>query len=188
MALALETSGHRFLWVVRRPADNSIVGGSEDNPASYLPQGFLEKTTESGLVVSFWALQIQILSHRAVGGFVTHCGWSNPSRLIYIAASCIAWPLSAERARLLSAERAMNALMLAEGWKLALRAKEDDDGVVRRGQISAAVRELMEGEGGRVARARVRELREAAAAKAIVKEADSCNALHEVVANWNNTF
>ncbi|RZR94930.1 hypothetical protein BHM03_00023706 [Ensete ventricosum] len=64
----------------------------------------------------------------------------------------------------------MNALMLAEGRKVALRAKEDDDGVVRREQIAAAVRELMEGEEGRVARAKVRQLQEAAAAKAMVKK------------------
>ncbi|RWW16644.1 hypothetical protein GW17_00019460 [Ensete ventricosum] len=74
------------------------------------------------------------------------------------------------RATCLKAEQRMNALMLAEGRKVALRAKEDDDGVVRREQIAAAVRELMEGEEGRVARAKVRQLQEAAAAKAMVKK------------------
>ncbi|CAL9203613.1 unnamed protein product [Musa hybrid cultivar] len=161
LALGLETSGHRFLWVVRRPADNGIVGGSEDDPASYLPQGFLDRTTESGLVVSFWTPQIQILSHRAVGGFVTHCGWSSTLESVVHGVPMTAWPLYAE-------QRMMNALMLAEGRKVALRAKEDNDGVVRREQISAAVRELMEGEGGWVARARVRQ--------------------HEVVAKWKNMF
>ncbi|CAD5193284.1 unnamed protein product [Musa acuminata subsp. malaccensis] len=180
MALGLETRGHRFLWVVRRPADNGIVGGSEDDPASYLPHGFLERTTESGLVVSFWTPQIQILSHRAVGGFVTHCGWSSTLESVVHGVPMIAWPLYAEQR--------MNELMLAEGRKVASRAKEDNDGVVRREQISAAVRELMEREGGRVVLARVRQLQEAAAAKAMVKEAASRNALHEVVAKWKNTF
>ncbi|KAL7203837.1 hypothetical protein ACSBR2_016982 [Camellia fascicularis] len=56
LALGLELSGQRFLWVVRSPNDKSanavfFTPQSQNDPFSFLPEGFLERTKGRGLVV-----------------------------------------------------------------------------------------------------------------------------------------
>lgn len=65
IAEALEASGVPFVWSLKRECwDHN------------LPEGFLERTRAQGVVVP-WAPQVDILSHEAVGVFVTHCGWGS---------------------------------------------------------------------------------------------------------------
>ncbi|KAD0670022.1 hypothetical protein E3N88_43897 [Mikania micrantha] len=71
LALGLELSEQRFIWVVRSPNDRPNatyfnLHGHED-PLGFLPKGFLEKTKDIGLVVPSWAPQAQILSHSSTG-------------------------------------------------------------------------------------------------------------------------
>ncbi|XWS42015.1 hypothetical protein CRYUN_Cryun17cG0132300 [Craigia yunnanensis] len=103
LAWGLELSQQRFIWVVRTPAVKSgdesfftVGNGSNDIP-SYLPEGFLDRTKNVGLVVSDWAQQIEILSHAAVGGFLSHCGWNSVLESIVNGVPLIAWPLYAEQ-------------------------------------------------------------------------------------------
>ena len=60
LALGLELSGKKFLWVFRAPSDVDV---KNDDPLKFLPHGFLERTKEQGLVITSWAPQTQILSH-----------------------------------------------------------------------------------------------------------------------------
>uniref|UniRef100_A0A0D9VDJ9 Glycosyltransferase N-terminal domain-containing protein n=1 Tax=Leersia perrieri TaxID=77586 RepID=A0A0D9VDJ9_9ORYZ len=66
----LEDSGKPFLWVVKESESSSpeVRGWMS---------AFESRTAGRGLVVRGWAPQLAILSHRAVGGFVTHCGWNS---------------------------------------------------------------------------------------------------------------
>ncbi|GAV66854.1 UDPGT domain-containing protein [Cephalotus follicularis] len=64
MALGLKKSGLPFFWVLRKQTDE-------------LPDGFEVKIQEQGRVHTGWAPQVKILSHEAVGGFLTHCGWNS---------------------------------------------------------------------------------------------------------------
>ncbi|RLM58120.1 UDP-glycosyltransferase 72B3-like [Panicum miliaceum] len=56
LALGLELSGQRFLWVVRSPSDEGSLCGnyydseSKKDPFAYLPDGFIERTKSVGLV------------------------------------------------------------------------------------------------------------------------------------------
>ena len=59
------------MWVVRNPPPNS---DTEPDLEELLPERFLERTKERGLVLKSWAPQAAILSHQAGGGVVTHCG------------------------------------------------------------------------------------------------------------------
>jgi hydroquinone glucosyltransferase len=71
LALRLELSEQRFLWVVRSPSDDGSLSEnhhdfeSKKDPFAYLPEGFLERTKDKGLVVPSWAPQIEVLAHVA---------------------------------------------------------------------------------------------------------------------------
>ncbi|TXG74184.1 hypothetical protein EZV62_002763 [Acer yangbiense] len=70
MAWGLANSKQPFLWVVRPGS----VNGSEE--IELWPEGFKETVKGTGCIVK-WAPQMEVLSHDAVGGFWTHCGWNS---------------------------------------------------------------------------------------------------------------
>ncbi|KAJ0962984.1 hypothetical protein J5N97_028106 [Dioscorea zingiberensis] len=182
LACGLEMSGQRFLWAIRSPSDSEsnasyFTATSKGDPFAYLPEGFLERTKKLGMVVPSWAPQMQVLAHSATGGFLSHCGWNSTLESIMHGVPMICWPLYAEQR--------MNAVMLSEGTKLAMRPKCREDGVCGREEISRIVKELMEGEQGKKVRGRARDL-QAAAVKAIDNHGDggaSCKTLADVADN-----
>ncbi|GMN44508.1 hypothetical protein TIFTF001_013712 [Ficus carica] len=141
IAEGLERSGQRFLWVVRKPPPekNQSVGVSaspEPELESLLPQGFLDRTKDRGLVVKNWAPQVEVLSHESVGGFVSHCGWNSVLESVKCAGvPMVAWPLYAEQR--------FNRVVLVEEIKIALPMNESDDGFVRASEVEKRVTELM---------------------------------------------
>ncbi|XP_059461013.1 UDP-glycosyltransferase 88F3-like [Corylus avellana] len=77
VAYGLERSGQRFLWVVKKPPRDEKTKQAENFTAEFdlegvLPEGFLERTKDRGMVVKTWAPQVDVLRKEAVGGFVTH--------------------------------------------------------------------------------------------------------------------
>ncbi|XP_050903857.1 anthocyanidin 3-O-glucosyltransferase 2 [Lathyrus oleraceus] len=100
IAHAIENSGVRFVWSLRKPSPESFMSAPSDYPLSdlisLLPEGFLNRTVESGKVVG-WAPQAQILTHQAIGGFVSHCGWNSILESIHFGVPIAAWPLYAEQ-------------------------------------------------------------------------------------------
>ncbi|XP_060213342.1 hydroquinone glucosyltransferase-like [Lycium barbarum] len=161
LAMGLEMSEQRFLWVIRCPNDTIAnatyfnVHSSSNDPLDFLPQGILERTKGQGLVVPNWAPQAQILSHGSIDGFLTHCGWNSTLESVVHGVPLIAWPLYAEQR--------MNAVMLTEDLKVALRPKFGENGLVRRKEIAEIVKGLMEGEDAKGVRSRMIDLKDAAA-------------------------
>jgi hypothetical protein len=94
IAYALEHSGKRFLWVLQKPSKGKTESASDFQET--LPEGFLDRTTELGKVIG-WAPQAEILAHRAIGGFVSHCGWNSILESIYFGVPIAAWPIYAEQ-------------------------------------------------------------------------------------------
>ncbi|KAK5818944.1 hydroquinone glucosyltransferase-like [Gossypium arboreum] len=182
LALGLEMSEQRFLWVVRSPNDAAanatyLSVESEKDPFDFLPKGFLERTKGRGLVVASWAPQAQVLSHGSTGGFLTHCGWNSTLESVVNGVPLIAWPLYAEQK--------MNALMLIEDIKVALRPKPNENGLVGKDEIAKAVKVLMEGEEGKGVRNRMKHLKEAAS-KVLGENGCSTKALSQVASKWRN--
>ncbi|ESW12768.1 hypothetical protein PHAVU_008G140800 [Phaseolus vulgaris] len=178
LAFGLELSGQKFLWVVRAPsgAVNSAYFGAETkDPLQFLPQGFLERTKQQGLVVPSWAPQIQVLGHSATGGFLSHCGWNSVLESVVQGVPVIAWPLFAEQS--------LNAAILTDDLKVALRPKVDHSGLTEREEISKTVRGLMEEKEGKEIRKRM-ELLKIAAANAIKEDGSSAKTLSELVASF----
>ncbi|XP_023739059.2 UDP-glycosyltransferase 88B1 [Lactuca sativa] len=94
IAIGLEKSEQRFLWVVRDPPPG---GGKEVGLDAILPDGFKGRIGDKGMVVKNWAPQPVILSHESVGGFVRHCGWNSVLEAVVAGVPLVAWPLYAEQ-------------------------------------------------------------------------------------------
>ncbi|XP_020105803.1 hydroquinone glucosyltransferase-like [Ananas comosus] len=182
MALGLEASGQRFLWVVRCPTDSEtsaafFTSGSKDDPSNYLPDGFLERTKDVGRVVPSWAPQVRVLAHAATGGFFSHCGWNSTLESAVHGVPMIAHPLYAEQYT--------NAILLAEAVGIAIQPQAREPyGVVGREEIAAAAKELMQGEKGKALHRRAKELQEAAARALAPPEGSSYKALQGVANKW----
>uniref|UniRef100_A0A2N9GNJ5 Glycosyltransferase n=1 Tax=Fagus sylvatica TaxID=28930 RepID=A0A2N9GNJ5_FAGSY len=70
VGLGLEACNRPFIWVVR--------GGKNGEIEKWIVEdGFEERTKGRGLLIRGWAPQVLILSHPAIGGFLTHCGWNS---------------------------------------------------------------------------------------------------------------
>ncbi|XP_050377613.1 hydroquinone glucosyltransferase-like [Argentina anserina] len=183
LASGLEMSRVRFIWVVRSPHEKlknaSYFGAQTSNdPLSFLPQGFLERTKDVGLVVTSWAPQVQILSHPSTGGFLTRCGWNSTLESIVHGVPLIAWPLYAEQK--------LNAVLLAEDIKVACRVKVNERGIVESRDIAKYAKELIEGDEGKLLKKKIMELKEAAKV-ALSQDGSSTRSLAEVADIWNGT-
>ncbi|GLJ11848.1 hypothetical protein SUGI_0178460 [Cryptomeria japonica] len=155
IALGLEASGVNFVWVVR---GISITGSGasrfssslEVELSSVLPEGFLSRVEGRGLVLPSWAPQVTILSHPAVGAFVSHCGWNSTLEAIWFGVPIVAWPLYAEQR--------MNCLLIVTEWMVGLEAVKGEDGLVGRAELQSVLEKVMDGEDGRLVRKNMEEL------------------------------
>nr|A0A2Z5CVA1.1 RecName: Full=Myricetin 3-O-rhamnosyltransferase UGT77B2; AltName: Full=UDP-glucosyltransferase 1; Short=CcUGT1 [Crocosmia x crocosmiiflora]AXB26715.1 myricetin-3O-rhamnosyltransferase [Crocosmia x crocosmiiflora] len=140
IAQGLESSGVRFLWSLR-----------EEARAGLLPPGFLERTAGRGLVVP-WAPQVRVLGHRAVGAFVTHCGWNAVMESVTSGVPMACLPSFADQKT--------NARMVSAAWGIgeALRGEK-----VTKEEVVRSMEIVMMGEEGRRMRERIGNLREKAA-------------------------
>lgn len=177
LAMGLEASGHRFLWVLRSPSSTFLFIQEED-VSQLLPEGFESRTSDRGLVVSAWAPQIPILYHPSTRGYLSHCGWNSTLESILHGVPIIAWPIFAEQK--------LNRLLLVNDFKVAIEAKMDSSGFVRREEVERAVKEMMEGEGGTNVIARAKELKEKAVA-ALAEGGSSYKAMADAVSEWRKT-
>ncbi|XP_059653388.1 anthocyanidin 3-O-glucosyltransferase 2-like [Cornus florida] len=155
IAHALEQSGHRFLWSLRQPPPKGMMlPGEYANPDEVLPEGFLERTAEIGKVIG-WAPQVAVLSHPAVGGFVSHCGWNSILESVWCGVPMAAWPLYAEQQQ--NAFEMVRELGLAVEIKMDYRMNSDQP-VLTAKEIESKIRLLMM-EDGEI-RKKVKEMKE----------------------------
>ncbi|CAI9111782.1 OLC1v1012099C1 [Oldenlandia corymbosa var. corymbosa] len=143
LAVGLERSGYRFLWVLRRPpAKDSVV----DFPSGYdqfwdiLPEGFLDRTESIGKVVG-WAPQLNVLSHQAVGGFISHCGWNSTLESIWCGVPLATWPLNSEQQ--LNAFQLVVELGLSVEISLDYSSRKENQRIIEAHEIERAVRMVM---------------------------------------------
>ncbi|XP_019059663.1 PREDICTED: UDP-glycosyltransferase 72B1-like isoform X2 [Tarenaya hassleriana] len=179
LALGLEKSVQRFLWVIRSPSSSAnssfFDSHNQNDPLSFLPTGFLDRTVDKSMVVPSWARQAQILAHPSTRGFLTHCGWNSTLESVVNGVPLIAWPLYAEQK--------MNGVLLTDGIKVALRPRPRSDGIIRKEEIGRVVKVLIEGGEGKEMRKRMKILQEAAR-RVLRDDGSSARALDEVASKW----
>ncbi|KAL3849039.1 hypothetical protein ACJIZ3_010921 [Penstemon smallii] len=164
IASALEKSGQRFLWSLRKPGEEGE--GVMQAPTEYedfgevLPEKFLERTEGIGKVIG-WAPQVAVLSHPAIGGFVSHCGWNSILESVWFGVPMATFPLYAEQQ--INAFELVKELGMAEEIRIDYRTNmrgEQLSEMVGSGEIEAAIRWLMAEEGGSRVRNKVKEMKE----------------------------
>ncbi|CAM0910538.1 unnamed protein product [Alopecurus aequalis] len=161
MAKGLEKSGHRFLWVLRAPPAFAAAAGEPDAALSLLPDGFLARTADRGLVVtaSSWVPQVEVLRHASTGAFVSHCGWNSTLEAMGAGVPMVCWPLIAEQW--------MNKVYIVEELKVGVEVRGyKRGGLVTADDVDATVRQIMdmEPERRRAVEERLMEIKESTAA------------------------
>ncbi|CAA3020999.1 beta-D-glucosyl crocetin beta-1,6-glucosyltransferase-like [Olea europaea var. sylvestris] len=125
MAWGLELCDVNFIWVVRFPVGNTT------RIEETLPEGFLERVKDRGMIVQRWVPQAKILAHQSIGGFVSHCGWSSMVESIYFGVPVIAMPLKMDQP--------INARLMVEHGT-AVEVVLNDSGRFKREEVAKAIK------------------------------------------------
>ena len=160
LAWGLKRSNSQFLWVVRELEKKK------------LPSNFVEETSEKGLVVS-WCPQLEVLAHKAVGCFMTHCGWNSTLEALSLGVPMVAMPQWTDQTT--------NAKFIEDVWGVGVRVKVGENGIVKREEIKECIREVMEGERGNVMQRNAQRWKELAK-EAVNEGGSSDNNIEEFVA------
>ncbi|KAJ8899801.1 hypothetical protein K2173_019501 [Erythroxylum novogranatense] len=91
LGFGLEASDIPFIWVLRGDRN------SQELEKLLAEDGFEERIQGRGIVARDWVPQVAVLSHSAVGGFITHCGWNSIQEAVSAGIQMITWPLFADQ-------------------------------------------------------------------------------------------
>lgn len=127
LAWGVKGSDKYFLWVVR--ACEEIK----------LPPNFREETARKGLIVK-WSPQLDVLAHRSVGCFVTHCGWNSTLEALSFGVPMVGIPQWTDQTT--------NAKFIQDVWQVGVRAGVDEKGMVTKEEIKRCIRVIMEADRG----------------------------------------
>ncbi|KAL2317505.1 hypothetical protein Fmac_031381 [Flemingia macrophylla] len=147
IALALQRSGVRFLWAMRSPP-------TRDDADRSLTEGFLEWMEGRGMICG-WAPQVKVLAHKAIGWFVSHCGWNSTLESLWFGVPVLTWPIYAEQQ--------LNAFMMAREFGLAVELRVDyrqGSDLVTADEIEEGLKQLMDGDN--IVHKKVKEMKDKA--------------------------
>lgn len=120
----LVNSGHPFLWVIH---PDVIL---DEEKETVIPEELQKGAKENGYVVD-WAPQEEVLAHKAVGGFVTHCGWNSILESVMSRIPLICWPYTSDQN--------INADLVSNVLRIGVELENCD-----RSTIESTVRDLMD--------------------------------------------
>ncbi|EFJ19209.1 hypothetical protein SELMODRAFT_111307 [Selaginella moellendorffii] len=100
-----------------------------------------------------WAPQREVLAHRAVAGFVSHCGWNSVLESVSSGVPIICWPRIYEQG--------LNRKIMAESCRIGVEVWDvrSSDAFVKREEIAEAIARIFS---DKARKARAREFRDAA--------------------------
>ncbi|XP_015057990.1 UDP-glycosyltransferase 86A1-like [Solanum pennellii] len=114
-----------FIWVLRH---NILVSGERN----IMPLGFEEETADRGLVVP-WCSQLAVLSHPAVGGFLTHCGWNSILESILCKVPMVCFPVIGDQLT--------NRKLVVDDWRIGVNLCTR--GLIRREVVAENIGKIM---------------------------------------------
>ncbi|XP_058205369.1 zeatin O-glucosyltransferase-like [Rhododendron vialii] len=153
LALGLEKSEQKFIWVLRDADTGNIFSGEgKRGDDDQLPKGYEERVEGRGMVVRGWAPQLEILGHPSTGGFMSHCGWNSCMESITMGVPIAAWPMHSDQPR--------NTVLITKLLKIGLVVKDwaRREDLVESTTVERAIRMLMGSREGEEMRRRAAEL------------------------------
>nr|ALE15279.1 UDP-glycosyltransferase 3GT1 [Panax quinquefolius] len=129
VAWGLLHSKYHFIWVVIESERTKLS-------SDFLAEAEAE---EKGLIVS-WCPQLQVLSHKSIGSFMTHCGWNSTVEALSLGVPMVAVPQQFDQP--------VNAKYIVDVWQIGVRVPIGEEGVVLRGEVANCIKDIMEGEIG----------------------------------------
>jgi hypothetical protein len=135
LALGLEATARPFLWALK----------DEPSWREGLPSQYAEAVAGRGKIVA-WAPQEDVLRHRAVGCYLTHCGWNSTLEAIQHGVRLLCYPMSGDQF--------INCAYIVKVWETGIRLCS-----TKRSVVEDCVERIMEGEEGRRMQEKVDELR-----------------------------
>ncbi|KAI4967977.1 hypothetical protein ZWY2020_006875 [Hordeum vulgare] len=91
-----------------------------------LSQQLRDNCKERGLIVS-WCPQLDVLSHKATGCFLTHCGWNSTTEAIVTGVPLLAMPQWTDQPT--------TAKYIESAWGIGVRVHRDKEGIVRKEEV-----------------------------------------------------
>ncbi|KAL8507732.1 hypothetical protein ACS0TY_018324 [Phlomoides rotata] len=131
LVLGFEMTGLPFFIALSKPHGCDTIEEA-------LPEGFLERVGERGVVHGGWVQQTQILNHPSVGCFVSHCGFGSMWESLLCESQIVLVP------RL--ADQILNTRLLAGELEVAVEVERGDMGWFSKEDLSKAIKSVMEEE------------------------------------------
>ncbi|KAF9596162.1 hypothetical protein IFM89_007480 [Coptis chinensis] len=141
IANGLLLSKVNFVWVLRP----DIVSSDDTDP---LPVGFSKECSNRGMILP-WCRQIEVLSHQAIGGFLTHCGWNSILESIWCGIPMLCFPLLTDQFT--------NRKLVVDDWKIGMDISDRKS--VTRENVSEKIHLVMKGKLGDEFRNRMNEVK-----------------------------
>ncbi|CAA7043182.1 unnamed protein product [Microthlaspi erraticum] len=164
LASGLEKSSVHFVWAIKEPVQE------EDSTRGNILDGFEDRVAGRGLVIRGWAPQVAVLRHRAVGAFLTHCGWNSVVEAVVAGVLMLTWPMRADQF--------IDASLVVDELKVGVRACEGPDTVPDPDELARVFADSVTGK--QTERNEVVKLKQAAL-DAIQERGSSVNDLDEFI-------
>lgn len=169
----LLSSGYRFLWVVK---DKVVDKEDKEGLEEVIGKDLMEKLNENGMVVKQWVNQEEILGHRAVGGFISHCGWNSVMEAALKGVPVLAWPQMGDQMVNAELVSQIGLGIWVEKWGWGQKC------LVKGEELGGRIKEMMQSQGLRANASKFKE-----EAMKAVEFGGSCErAIQGLIGKWNN--
>ncbi|KAG2247215.1 hypothetical protein Bca52824_086843 [Brassica carinata] len=137
LARALIECKRPFLWVITDKANREAKIKGENETEIEKIASLRHELDEVGMIVS-WCSQVEVLRHRAVGCYLSHCGWNSTLESLVLGVPVVAFPMWSDQ------PTNAKLVLLEDLWRTGVRVRENEDGLVERGEIRRCLEAVME--------------------------------------------
>lgn len=124
-----------------------MVSSDDSDP---LPNGFKDEVQGRGMVVA-WTSQTEVLSNKAIGGFLTHCGWNSILESIWCEVPLLCFPLLTDQFT--------SRKLIVEEWKIGSNLCDESNSPTTE-EVSKKIQDLMHGKEGQKLKEKIKKVKQ----------------------------